>query len=391
MPELGDTTDPVVLIPGDPGALQAAVADLASYGDMLEEAGVGLRRIDTTDGWSGAAADQFRSVFHSQPAKWLDADDAFRAASSAVDSYLATLTWAQGQAGTAIEQWSAAQAASAKARADRDAGPMNLPFTDPGDAGRRAAREILNRARVQLTNAGNAAAEAIDAARDKAPPKPGCWTQLGTGIEQAAGEVGSAVAGMGKEAMNDLASFGNAARNHPLQAGTAAAGALLTAASGAGEVGGAALAATGLGAPAGAALAAISTGGVIAGAGITTAVGATMAREAAGQDRVQVFNTDSGGGETVPGEDPPFQPPRDITGYRDHAKEQMLGRNGGRGVNDEAAQDAFDNPIKPPQFRPDKYGGSYRYYGKDAVVNVNEKGEVTTAWARRTAGMRNPK
>ncbi|MGH3437865.1 MAG: putative T7SS-secreted protein, partial [Sciscionella sp.] len=61
----------------------------------MHEAGAGLQRIDTTEGWTGKAGDQFRDVFCGQPAKWLEAGDSFHAASKAVDSYSSTLTWAQ--------------------------------------------------------------------------------------------------------------------------------------------------------------------------------------------------------------------------------------------------------------------------------------------------------
>ena len=73
MAELGETNDPKALVPGDPDALEGTVQMLNSSGDMLTPAGTGLQRIDTTDGWSGAAADGFRKAFHGQPGKWIEA------------------------------------------------------------------------------------------------------------------------------------------------------------------------------------------------------------------------------------------------------------------------------------------------------------------------------
>jgi hypothetical protein len=96
-------------------------------------------------------------------------------------------------------------------------------------------------------------------------------------------------------------------------------------------------------------------------------------------------NSSSAGGEG----EPPFPPPKQITGKTAHGEEQMAGRDG-HGVSDDAAHDAVTNPVKPPKYRPDKYGGAYRFTGKTAVVNLNEKGEVVTAWARTSAGWRNP-
>ncbi|MGH3627748.1 MAG: putative T7SS-secreted protein [Sciscionella sp.] len=174
MAELGDTNDPRALIPGDTAALHDVADSLGSYGEVLHQAGAGLRRIDTSAGWSGQAAEQFRSVFHGQPGKWLTAGDAFHAARTAVQDYTSSLAWAQGQASDAIAQWNEAQAATAQATtqhaqavtqaqrqaeatsvAGTPATPVNIPFTDPGEAKREAARQTLNRARSQLASAGD--------------------------------------------------------------------------------------------------------------------------------------------------------------------------------------------------------------------------------------------
>lgn len=154
-----------------------------------------------------------------------------------------------------------------------------------------------------------------------------------------------------------------------------------------GEVLGTMLDATGVGALPGIAIRAGSAT-LIAGGATAAAAGVTqLAMHAAGDDHVSPMQTNhssGGGGET----EPPFAPPKEITGKSAHAETRMAGRDG-RGVNDAAAQDAFDNPVKPPEFRPDQYGGTYRFTGKDAVVNVNEQGQITTAWAKTSAGWRN--
>lgn len=102
-------------------------------------------------------------------------------------------------------------------------------------------------------------------------------------------------------------------------------------------------------------------------------------------------------GIPVEGEDPahpgtaetPFPPPTQINGLTEHGAQRVEGRDG-HGVNDNAMQDAVSNPIEPPQFMPDQYGGTWRYIGKDATVNLNENGQVTTAWANNRNGWRNP-
>lgn len=59
-------------------------------------------------------------------------------------------------------------------------------------------------------------------------------------------------------------------------------------------------------------------------------------------------------------------------------------------MSNPAMQDAVANPIGPPKFKPDQYGGAYTYVGKDATVVVNKDGQVVTAWANSRSGWRNP-
>lgn len=71
--ELGETTDPKELIPGNPGSVRPTYMAMRRYGDALHQAGSGLSRIDTADGWTGPAGDAFRAKFEGQPGKWLEA------------------------------------------------------------------------------------------------------------------------------------------------------------------------------------------------------------------------------------------------------------------------------------------------------------------------------
>ena len=171
--ELGQINDPKELVPGNVGSVAGTMWAMRSYGDSLHEAGVGLRRVDTHEGWSGKAADNFREAFHGQPGKWLEAGDCFHDAATALDSYDSTLRWAQLKAGEAIRLWNEGDAATAqakvehahavqqaqdKAAAKTAAGTPttapNIPFSDPGEAKRKAARQTLDRARRQLSSAG---------------------------------------------------------------------------------------------------------------------------------------------------------------------------------------------------------------------------------------------
>ncbi|MER7079146.1 putative T7SS-secreted protein [Saccharopolyspora kobensis] len=293
MAELGTTTDPRALVPGFPDAVRETAAAMRAYGENLLEAGSGLQRIETSEGWEGEAADQFRSAFDGEPTKWLEAGDCFDEAAEALEQYAGTLAWAQEQAREAIIRWDVGETATnyaktqhdrAVAQAQEQAPPgspsVSMPFHDPGEAKRQEAREILDHARSQLASAGDQAADIVGRARDKAPDRS--W------LEQAWDAAG-AVAGA---AVNAVASFGNAMVNHPEMVAGLVGGAALTAVSAAGETVGVALDATGVGAVAGVPLGAVSTAGIATGIGTMGVAMAGLASEAAGDDYSEVVATD---------------------------------------------------------------------------------------------------
>ena len=296
MAELGETDDPRALVPGDAASITGTARLLRARGDALHEAGSGLRRIDTSDGWSGAAADAFRAKFQGQPERWLEAGDCFHAAAEALAGYSTTLTWAQREAGRAITQWDAGQEATRRAAAERP-----VPFTDPGEASRRAARDILDNARQQLDSAGDAAVGTAGAARDKAPTKPGFWSRVGDFFE----DVGAGLANAGGHVVNGLASFGNAMIHHPGDVATAAAGAGLMLTGASGEIGGGLLDLTVAGATVGIPINIASTGALVAGGGMVALGTGDLTMHATGDDGVSPARTDhqgSGGDDYEPTE-----------------------------------------------------------------------------------------
>ena len=185
MTGFGQTNDPRALITGDPGAVYETEAQLRQYAEVLLEAGVGLRRIDTSDGWRGAAADAFRRIYDDQPGKWLRAGDAFQSAADALGGYAATLGWAQDAAATAIGLWNA------------------------GD--KQAASDTLASAQSQLAAAGDAAAAVVGRARDQAPPGPSIWDDLTSGAGSVLSGAGHFLSAAGRDTVGVLASLGNAA------------------------------------------------------------------------------------------------------------------------------------------------------------------------------------
>ena len=308
MAELGETSYPKALVPGDVGAVADTMWSIRTYGDMLIEAGTGLSRVDTQAGWRGAAADQFRSRFHGESGKWIEAGACFHNAANALDSYASTLQWSQGQAADAITLWNQGQAATttAKTQFDQAVGPVKqrnteesahgVPLTpmptfyDPGEAKRAVARDQLDRARSQLKTAGDTAASTVGVATDKAPKKPGFWSKVGNFFSG----VGDDVKVAGEHVVNGVASFGNAMLNHPGDVLTAAGGIALTGIAAGGDGLGVVLDATGVGAVAGVPLNAISTAGVVLGAGMTAAATGDLARHAATDDHVSPMDTSVG-------------------------------------------------------------------------------------------------
>jgi len=365
MTNLGETNDPRELVPGDAGAVTAAARALRTRGDALHQAGAGLQRIDTTDGWSGPAGDAFRAKFHGQPGKWLEAGDCLHQAADALDGYTKTLTWAQQQAGDAITQWNAAQAASQQAA--QAGGP--LPLQDPGDAGRQAAQRLLDDARKQLDRAGGAAASVVGAGRDKAPKKPGFWSRVGDFFS----DVGADLENAGGRVVNGLASVGNAAAHHPGDIATAAAGAGLMLLGAGGDVGGGVLDATGVGAIAGIPINVASTAAVVAGGGLVLGAGGDLMMHAASDDSVSPARTDhtgSGGSEE-------FEPTEGFRGSEFSKDEIVEFINGhtddGNPVLDRPSQAQIEAALtkgKPVRL-PGQNAESFDYGGVRVIVNYD--------------------
>jgi hypothetical protein len=100
-------------------------------------------------------------------------------------------------------------------------------------------------------------------------------------------------------------------------------------------------------------------------------------------------DNDPGGSGAVSSANEP--PPHGITGRTKHGDEQINGRDGGRGVKDEAVNDAVNSPVAPPIREVDAQGRvSWVYEGKDARVVLNPTGKVVTAIPKNSNAVRNP-
>ncbi|PJE96542.1 type IV secretion protein Rhs [Streptomyces carminius] len=204
--ELGQTDDPRKLVHGSVGKIRATVSHLRDFTRAFDNVGQGLRGLDS-GAWKGEAADAFRTKAGLQPPKWFRAAQACRAAAETMDRFADTVKWAQDQAQEAVDAWRAAEKATRQARtahetavdrydeavrkhgaaalSGRDPGPEpERPgdFSDPGESGRRAAREKLAEARRQRDAAAEEALAAVARARQDAPARPSYGEQLKDGL-----------------------------------------------------------------------------------------------------------------------------------------------------------------------------------------------------------------
>lgn len=173
MAALGTTSDPKELIPGVPDSIEADIAALRDRKTTVESVGQDLERVDTGT-WTGPANQAFLDTFALEPPKWFRTCDLLDSSATALEDYVDTLRWAQSQASEAIRLWEQGEQATAQAKASHEAavaeaqaaagdapGQPVPPFSDPGEELRQQARELLDRARTQLREAGDAAVAQI--------------------------------------------------------------------------------------------------------------------------------------------------------------------------------------------------------------------------------------
>lgn len=194
--ELGQTTEATLLVQGRPDAIAQNAVAIRSRGEAMAQAGDALKDIDS-GAWVGDAGEAFREKFSYEPGRWHDAAEAFEATAQALDNYASMLRWAQDEAVEAIELWEKAQqetqravtahnaavdAANAQNQANAAAGNSNMvqvaPFSDPGEGGREAAREVLEHARLELALELVRVVSVLQNRADEAPEQS-MWADIG--------------------------------------------------------------------------------------------------------------------------------------------------------------------------------------------------------------------
>ncbi|MEU0673014.1 putative T7SS-secreted protein [Streptomyces sp. NPDC006172] len=207
--DLGQTEDKAKLIYGSVDELNATATKLRAFRTAFDDAGEGLKGLDSSR-LKGETAEALRTAVGTQPPKWFTGADACEKAAAALEAFASTVTWAQGQAQTAIDKWkegvkasqdaadahrkkvddynSAVDRYNAQPADKRD--PSTLPpkpaqtFDDPGKKLMQDAQDLLAEARKQRNTAAETARTAIRAARDLAPKKPSYAEQLGDGVQE---------------------------------------------------------------------------------------------------------------------------------------------------------------------------------------------------------------
>ncbi|MFF8104387.1 putative T7SS-secreted protein [Streptomyces sp. NPDC016640] len=207
--DLGQTEDKTKLVYGSAEKIRSTAGKLRAFRKAFDDAGEGLKGLDSSQ-LKGEAAEALRKAVSTQPPKWFTGADACEKAAAALEAFAGTVTWAQGQAQTAIDKWKEGVKASEDAAdahrkkvdaynkaverynaqpADRR-DPSTLPpcpaptFDDPGKKLMQEAQEILAEAREQRNTAAETARGAVRAARDLAPEKPSYAQQAGQGLQE---------------------------------------------------------------------------------------------------------------------------------------------------------------------------------------------------------------
>ncbi|MEU4763328.1 EndoU domain-containing protein [Actinosynnema sp. NPDC023794] len=202
--ELGTTEDPNILIPGNVESIYRVARAMRVYGRAFEQVGSTLKKLDEGN-YRGAAAAAFRQCFDMQPKRWLEAADAFDMAEGALVPYAAALGESKRRAAEAVALWKRGVELT---RAAGAVNPLLLPAdnlvglggalggidsknpSDPGVELRAAARDMLHRARLHLSDIGTEAARKVREASEIAPPEPTLWQRFQGFLDGARGEVG---------------------------------------------------------------------------------------------------------------------------------------------------------------------------------------------------------
>ena len=181
--QLGETTDPKKLVPGEVGHVRGNATALSDERTKVSEIHCAVGGI-TTPGWAGGLAlAAYESARDRELKKYSAYEDLLEAAGSALSTYAGALSSAQAKAQEAIDKWEEGERATKaavtayndavnryNAAASAPSSPFGQPqlrpgppgpFHDPGQALRDEAEQILEDARKALDEAGQQAVVAL--------------------------------------------------------------------------------------------------------------------------------------------------------------------------------------------------------------------------------------
>lgn len=185
MAELGETTDPVRLVPGAGSSIEGAATTWRGRATIADDAAAEIRLLATPEDWTGSAAVSFENRVESVASRWIRIAEALNAAAIALDEYGSALTSAQSQAAIAIDKWERArqQTADSLSAPLPGSGADNrvtlLSTVDDGGPLRAEAHATLAAARSAVELAGDSAAAAVRAAAEQPELVPEVWAALG--------------------------------------------------------------------------------------------------------------------------------------------------------------------------------------------------------------------
>jgi hypothetical protein len=229
MAELGQTTDPKQLIPGEPGQIAADLRAMIATVQQVDATGDRLSRVDSAQ-WRGDASEAFRAAYGADVPKWVQVSEMLAKGGDSLANYGGTLAWSQQEAQRAIELYTQAQAATRSAIAAHDTrvqfGMPVGPMVDPGATQAQEAKEILRNARQKVDDAGTDAARSLgfepdgkggftttdlggrsggtrNRKTDKDGKDPGGWQKHKGGGRSYQGEWGSKSSGLFTDTLGD--------------------------------------------------------------------------------------------------------------------------------------------------------------------------------------------
>jgi len=210
MAELGQTTDPVALVPGSFGDIDAIVALCERRAGVAGQAADIVGRKKSIDDWTGTAADAYTVRVTRLARAWSDAEDALSRVATAMRVYRSALEKARQRATIAIDGWDYAEGLQRREQAEAAGGPgagelvLNTwplvfsggsDWTAPGTSGEAFAKAAgwLAEARGWVSDAARTAAAEVRAATELLHVDAGSmWASAGAAL--GAGPVTSATA-----------------------------------------------------------------------------------------------------------------------------------------------------------------------------------------------------